>query len=84
MEFKENLRNFKPRQSVLEMGIVQNDQKEKSEKFQRVLKQQIDTVALKVEREKYEVHVKQKMEEHEEVLIQKKIELAKKEAAFPL
>lgn len=54
MDFKDQLSNFKPRQSVLETAIIQTNDSEKIKKFKHILESQKQAAQFASDRKKTE------------------------------
>jgi len=73
--FKESLSKFKPKQSVLEIGLIKSMDPQRLNKFQQVLSLQKDKYLEKLERKEYAKEVKRQFEEEQKIQDEKYIQM---------
>lgn len=73
--FKDQLTNFKPRQSVLEIGLMRTMDQSRLSRFQSILALQKDKYKEKQERREYAQEVKKQFEREQRVHDDKIIEM---------
>ena len=66
-QFKESLSKFKPKQSVLEIGLIKAMDQSRLNRFQHVLSLQKEKYMEKLERKAYAKVVKKQFEEEQKV-----------------
>ena len=79
MKFKDQLKSFKPKQSVLEQNILKSMDVAKINRFQDALNMQNEKYSQKLERKEYEKEVRDKFDIEQKVHDDKVIEMKNKE-----
>jgi hypothetical protein len=74
-QFKESLSKFKPKQSVLEIGLIKAMDQSRLNKFQHVLSLQKEKYMEKIERKAYAKDLKKQFEEEQKVQEDKVIKM---------
>lgn len=66
-KFKENLKAFKPRQSVLEIGLAKTLDNDRLNKFQNILSHQNEKYQEKLQRREYAADLKKQFEAEQRI-----------------
>ena len=75
IEFKQGLKNYKPKASGLEIGILKTKDEGQISIFKEAIKEQNHSKLIKQEREKMRAHYDREVEKHAELLQQNQIEM---------
>lgn len=74
------MKNFKPKQSVLEIGIIKSQDLDRMNKFSSILSTQNDKVLEKIERKEMQKQYHKKFEKYQEEIENKVIQMKNKES----